>query len=113
MCPEEIENISWKTEYQESEKKAFINNAEFWTNPEYKEHAWNIPIIPSTNKNNFGPLSTQTFNTFEAKSQMRGQWIKVKIVYKGKRLLGNVDKSYIPKYFYLKNVITNFIISYS
>jgi len=111
MCPEELENISWKTEYQESSKVSFINAKEFWSNPEYKEHAWLIPVIPSTNKNNFGPTSTQTFNTFEAKSQMRGQWIKVKIIYKGKRLLN--DKTHIPKYFYLKNVITNFIISYS
>lgn len=113
MCPEELENISWQTEYQESSKVSFINAKEFWSNPEYKEHAWTIPIIPSTNKNNFGPTSTLTFNTFEAKSQMRGQWIKVKIIYKGKRLLGNPDKTHIPKYFYLKNVITNFIISYS
>lgn len=113
MCPEELENISWQTEYQESSKVSFINAKEFWSNPEYKEHAWLIPVIPSTNKNNFGPTSTQTFNTFEAKSQMRGQWIKVKIIYKGKRLLGNPDKTHIPKYFYLKNVITNFIISYS
>jgi len=113
MCPEELENISWQTEYQESSKVSFINAKEFWTNPEYKEHAWIIPIIPSTNKNNFGPLSTQSFNTFEAKSQMRGQWIKVKIIYKGKRVMGNAYRTHIPKYFYLKNVITNFIISYS
>ena len=98
--PEELEYIQWETEYQSSTKSPFINTTEFWTNPEYREHIWRIPIIPNQKNPVTGPIGTTPFKTFEVNSEMRGQWLKVKISYSG------------TNEFILKNVITNFIISY-
>lgn len=97
--------VSWETEWQSSEKNPFINANEFWSNPEYKEHTWRVPIIPNTKISNSGPLGTNNFSTFETNSSMRGQWIKVTLKYK--------PKSDVDLQFYIKNVITNFLISYS
>ena len=97
--------VSWETEWQSSEKNPFINANEFWSNPEYKEHTWRVPIIPNTKIINSGPLGTNNFSTFETNSSMRGQWIKVTLKYK--------PKSDVDLQFYIKNVITNFLISYS
>lgn len=97
--------VSWETEWQSSEKNPFINDNEFWSNPEYKEHTWRVPIITNTKINNSGPLGTNNFSTFETNSSMRGQWIKVTLKYK--------PKSDVDLQFYIKNVITNFLISYS
>ena len=103
--PQALSSITWETEYQNSEKKPFINNNEFWSNPEYVEHNWNLPIVPNQN-NNAGPNQSSAFNTFEKNSNMRGAWIKVRITYKPNR----DDKETV---FYIKNLITNFIISFT
>ena len=103
--PQALSSITWETEYQNSEKKPFINNNEFWSNPEYVEHNWNLPIVPNQN-NNAGPNQSSAFNSFEKNSNMRGAWIKVRITYKPNR----DDKETV---FYIKNLITNFIISFT
>lgn len=99
MCPEELDYIKWETEYQFSEKNPFINNINFWSNPEYREHIWRVPIEPNQNVNN-GPTSTDDFKSFEQDSQMKGQWIKVSMKYSG-------DNEFV-----LRDVVTNFIISF-
>jgi hypothetical protein len=99
-CPLEMDFITWETEYQQSLKLPFIEEEKFYSNPEYKEHNWTIPIIPNKNVSN-GPNGTTIFNTFEPDSPMKGQWIKVKIRYTG------------TEYLYIKNIITNFLISFS
>ena len=99
MCPQEIDYIKWTTKYQESTKSPFVYAPEFWSNPEYREHNWCVPIKPNT-KQNTGPLGTINFKTFEPGSQMKGQWIKVKLYYSGNNHIE------------LRDVITNFIISY-
>lgn len=68
--PQALSSITWETEYQNSEKKPFINNNEFWSNPEYIEHNWTLPIVPNQNNNN-GPNLTSEFNSFEKNSHMR------------------------------------------
>jgi len=101
MCPEELNHIEWETEYQYSKKYPFIDNDEFWTNPEYKENVWRLPVLPNQKTTPEGPLNVTEFNTFETNSNMRGQWIKVHLSYTGKNL------------FFIRNVITNFIISFT
>lgn len=115
-CSEILDSIEWTTEYQYAKKGSdttpynpFINTLQFWTNPEYIEDKWTIPILKSTKSNN-GPNGSTNFSTFEPESSMKGLWIKVKIKYTG---LTNEDNSVTAKYFYLRNVITNFLISYT
>lgn len=105
-CPLSMDKIKWETEYQSSEKNPFINQSEFWSNPEYIEHNWNIPILPQTNVNK-GPLGTTNFSTFEPSSKMRGQWIKVKITYTPS------DDTEASIQYYIRSLITNFIISFN
>lgn len=115
-CPEILDSIEWTTEYQNVKKgtdvtpsNPFINTLQFWTNPEYIEDKWVIPILKSTKSNN-GPNGSTNFSTFEPESSMKGLWIKVKIKYTG---ILNQDNSVTARYFYLRNVVTNFLISYS
>ena len=104
--PEDINSITWETEYQESEKNPFIDAAEFWSNPEYKEHNWYIPIIENTNSNK-GPKSNEEFNTFEPSSKMRGQWLKFKVTYIPEEGISQEHQ------FYVRSLITNLIISFT
>lgn len=104
--PEDITSIKWETQYQESNKNPFIDNEEWWTSPEYKEHNWHVPIIPNQNINN-GPKSNEEFYTFEPSSKMRGQWLKVKITY-----IPSEDVTEEHQ-FYIRSLITNFIISFN
>ena len=104
--PEDINSISWETEYQESEKNPFIDASEFWSNPEYKEHNWYIPIIENTNSNK-GPKSNEEFNTFEPSSKMRGQWLKFKVTYIPEEGISQEHQ------FYVRSLITNLIISFT
>jgi len=101
MCPEELNHIEWRTEYQYSKKYPFINEDEFWSNPDYKENVWRVPVPPNQKTIPEGPLNVTEFNTFETNSNMRGQWIKVHLSYTGKNA------------FFIRNVITNFIISFT
>lgn len=104
MCSEELELIKWETTWQDTSEQPFIIDGEFWRNPEYQEHTWRVPIVVDTS-GSVGPLGSQEFNTFENNSYMKGQWLKVTLKYMPKS-----DKNI---QFYLKNIITNFIISYS
>lgn len=111
MSPSILESIEWTTEYQYSSKDPFINEEEFWTNPDYRENVWRVPIIPNARglegeEVEVGPLGDTPFDTFESDSKMRGQWLKVKITYKEK-------EDNVAKYIYLRSVITNFIISFT
>ena len=98
--------VEWETEWQSSNKNPFVSSdgSMFWADPVYKEHVWTVPIMNDSSGNK-GPLGSNNFSTFEPNSKMRGQWLKVRL-------------KYIPKYetdiqFYIKNVITNFIISFT
>lgn len=98
--------VEWETEWQSSNKNPFVSSdgSMFWADPVYKEHVWTVPIMNDSSGNK-GPLGSNNFSTFERNSKMRGQWLKVRL-------------KYIPKYetdiqFYIKNVITNFIISFT
>lgn len=102
---EEFDVVSWETEWQESKKDPFINKDHFWSNPEYREHTWRVPIMPNQKDPADGPLGSNTFSTFEVNSAMKGQWLKVTLRYRPK---GNKDVQ-----FFIKNIITNFLISYS
>lgn len=101
-----LDSVTWETEYQSSEKSPFINQQQFWSNPEYIEHNWSIPIIPNMD-NNRGPVRQSHFNSFEKNSNMRGQWIKVKITYTP------TESESEEQQFYIRNMITNFIISFT
>lgn len=96
--------IDWETEWQDSSLS--FNTTDFWNEPEYREHTWRVPIVYNTNTYPDGPLGPEVFKAFENDSAIRGQWLKVKLKY-----VPLNGQEYIQ--FYIKNVITNFIISYS
>ena len=57
--------------------------------------------------NNRGPVSKSDLNSFEKNSSMRGEWIKVKITYTP------TERESKEQQFYIRNIITNFIISFT
>ena len=102
-CAEEFTNIRWITESQDSDKLSFmVGEEEFWNKPEYREHDWRLPVRHNNINNQVGKGDGNEFdaNNFKETSRMRGQWLKVKLTYSG------------TNYLYIRNVITNFIISY-
>lgn len=107
---EEFDLVEWSTEWQSSSKNPFVSSdgSMFWADPYYKEHIWTVPIMNDSSSNK-GPLGSNNFSTFEADSKMRGQWLKVKLKYVPKK----VGNEYKDVQFYIKNVITNFIISFT
>jgi hypothetical protein len=61
-----------------------------------------LPVRHNNINNQVGKGDGNEFdaNNFKETSRMRGQWLKVKLTYSG------------TNYLYIRNVITNFIISY-
>lgn len=98
--PTFLRNITWETEYQSSSTDINADQNAFWKTPEYKEHTWRVPVDVQSSASD-GPQGTDSFNTFEPGSTLRGPWMKVTITYTGE------DKIFI------KNVVTKFIISKS
>lgn len=122
MCPEILESMSWETEWQTSTKNPFLNVDEFWSNPEYFEHTWRVTVMPNSKVTNNGPLDIalpdsdsdvlpeRDFYIFEDDSNMRGKWLKVTLRYTGVPYKGTITSANM---LYIKNIITNFIISKS
>lgn len=122
MCPEILESMSWETEWQTSTKNPFLNVNEFWSNPEYFEHTWRVTVMPNSKVTNNGPLDIalpdsdrdvvpeRDFYIFEDNSNMRGKWLKVTLRYTGVPYKGTITSANM---LYIKNIITNFIISKS
>jgi hypothetical protein len=86
--------ILFETQYQQGihngDTLTDFRTTEFWRNPEYNEHKWELPIFVQTSAKS---------NDFDTESEMRGYWLKVTVEY-----FKNIPQ-------YLKKTITKFIIS--
>jgi len=69
----DLYKIEWQTEYQQGEIYPYIDDKQFWRNPEYLEHHWKVPIMVKTDANNMD------FNT---ESSMQGTYLKTTLTYK-------------------------------
>lgn len=97
-----VKDIEWSTEYQDSKFGSIEDKDEFWRTPYFEDHVWNVPVsVAEQTGGNKGPEGTAVYETFEAGSTMRGEWLKVKLTYRG------IEEIYI------KNIVTDILNSFS
>ena len=83
-------SIEWSTEFQDGKQFPFRDKKRFWSDPEYKEHHYHVPIMINQQAKT---------DAFEPESSMQGTWLKTTITYKARVST------------YIKNIMTFFRIS--
>ncbi len=95
-------DIEWSTEYQDSKFISTEDKDEFWRTPYFEDHVWYVPVsVAEQGTGNKGPEGTAAYESFEAGSTMRGEWLKVKLTYRGNEEI------------YIKNIVTDILNSFS
>lgn len=95
-------DIEWSTEYQDSKFISTEDKDEFWRTPYFEDHVWYVPVsVAEQGTGNKGPEGTAAYESFEAGSTMRGEWLKVKLTYRGTEEI------------YIKNIVTDILNSFS
>ena len=69
-----LKSIKFSTDVQQGELVPFYDENRFWLQPEYNEYHWEIPI----------PINKEKNDIFGEGSQLKGEWLKVTLEYKGK-----------------------------
>ena len=71
----DLYKIEWQTEYQQGEIYPYIDDKQFWRNPEYLEHHWKVPIMVKNDAES---------GDFDTDSSMQGTYLLTTLTYKQK-----------------------------
>lgn len=95
-------DIEWSTEYQDSKFSSIDDQDDFWRTPYFEDHVWNVPVsVAEQTGGADGPNGGTAYESFEEGSTMRGEWLKVKLTYRGNEEI------------YIKNIVTDILNSFS
>ena len=74
-----FKSVSFETQHQTALQDPFVNEAEFWYKPTYRENSWRLPIRRSDNTKE---PEENIYDDFTAdKTPLRGRYLVVELIY--------------------------------
>lgn len=70
-----LKSIAWETQHQLAVQDPFVPVSEFWYNPVYREHQWDVPIRRADS------LKEPNLSYYEVNSPMRGRYLYIEVAY--------------------------------